>query len=220
MNMQRPTVIRPLAEIVAMSGLLTSYIWGWGSTFKGDFTLCVILYAGIGLAAHVRAGERPADIGLRTENLGAAARDALLATMTIGLLLVGAGALFGRLDFPPLALWPPTLRDGIAWGLLQQYGLLCFYYRRFIELLPRHRDAPLWAASAIFALLHLPNPFLTIATFGAGALSCWLYRRTPNLIVLGVMHGVISFLIVETLPDSITMGMRVGPGFFRFVPGR
>jgi membrane protease YdiL (CAAX protease family) len=218
--MQRRTAVRPLAEIVAMSGLLTSYIWGWGSTFKGDFTLCVILYFGIGLASHLRAGERPADLGLRIDNLAAAARDALLATMAIGLLLAGAGKLLGSLDFPPLALWPRTLRDGIVWGLMQQYGLLCVYYRRFGELLPRHRHGPLWAASATFALLHLPNPFLTLATFGAGAISCWLYRRTPNLIVLGVMHGVISFLIVQTLPDSITMGMRVGPGFFHFVPGR
>lgn len=218
--MQRAGALRPLAEVVAMSGLLTSYIWGWGSTFRGDFTLCIILYAGIGLASHLRAREGPADIGLRVDNLGTAARDAFLATTAIGLLLVGAGALLGSLDFPPPALWPTALRDGIAWGLLQQYGLLCVFYRRFAEILPRRRDAPLWAASGIFALLHLPNPFLTIATFLAGALACWLYRRTPNLFVLGVMHGLVSFLIVETLPDFITMGMRVGPGFFRFVPGR
>ncbi|HEU5393280.1 MAG TPA: CPBP family intramembrane glutamic endopeptidase, partial [Candidatus Methylomirabilis sp.] len=166
------------------------------------------------------AGERPADLGLRGDNLVVASRDALLATITIGLVLVGAGALLGSLDFPPLDLWPRTLRDGIAWGVLQQYGLLCIYYRRFRELLPGPGGRALRAASAVFALLHLPNPFLTIATFGAGALSCWLYRRTPNLIVLGIMHGVISFLIVETLPDSITMGMRVGPGYSRFVPGQ
>jgi hypothetical protein len=34
------------------------------------------------------------------------------------------------------------------------------------------------------------------------------------------MHGVVSFLIVATLPDSVTMGMRVGPGYFNFVPGQ
>ncbi len=203
-----------------MTALLISYIWGWESTFKGDFTVCVVLYFGIGLAAHLRAWERPSDIGLRIDNLGRAGLDALLVTIAIGLLLAGAGALLGSLDFPPLALWPRAMRDGVVWGLMQQYGLLCIYYRRFGELLPRQRGGPLWAASAVFALLHLPNPFLTLATFAAGALSCWLYRRTPNLIVLGVMHGVVSFLIVQSLPDTITMGMRVGPGFFRFVPGR
>lgn len=220
MNMQRPAVLWPLWEIVAMSGLLISYIWGWGSAFMGAFTLCVILYFSIGLASHLRAGEGPADLGIRIDNLGAAARDALLATLAIGLLLAGAGALLGSLDFPPLPLWPRTLRDGVIWGLMQQYGLLCVFYRRFSELLPRYRVAPLWAASAVFSLLHLPNPFLTLATLGAGALSCWLYRRRQNLLVLGVMHGFVSFLIVHTLHDTITMGMRVGPGFFRFVAGR
>jgi len=216
--MRRATVVWPLVEVVAMTTLLTSYIWVWGGTFEGHFKLCVVLYAVIGLASHLRAGERPAGIGVRVDNLGSAALGAFVATAAIGLLLVGAGALFGSLDFPGLARWPVTLRKGIAWGLLQQYGLLCFYYRRFMEILPRHRNGPLWASSALFALLHLPNPFLTLATFAAGALSCWLYRRTPNVIVLGVMHGVISFLIVESLPQTLTMGMRVGPGFFRFVP--
>jgi membrane protease YdiL (CAAX protease family) len=217
--MQRARLIRPLAEIVAMAGLLISYIWGWGSTFKGDFTLCVILYLGIGLAAHIRAGESLADLGLRLDTLGAAARDALLALIPIGLLLLGAGTLLGSLDFPALARWPRILLDGIAWGAIQQYGLLCIFYRRFGELLPGRRG-PLLAASAVFSLLHLAYPFLTIATFGAGALSCWLYRRAPNLIVLGVLHGIIAFMIVEALPDVITMGMRVGPGFFDFQPGR
>jgi membrane protease YdiL (CAAX protease family) len=220
MRMQRGTVVRPLVELVAMSVLLTSYIWGWAGTFQGAFSLCALLYAFIGLASHLRADEGPADIGLRMDNLGAAGRDALLATMMIGLFLVGAGALFGGLDFPPLTRWPLNLCDGIVWGLMQQYGLLCFYYRRFTEVLPRHLCDPLWAAGAVFALLHLPNPFLTLVTFGAGVLSCWLYRRKPNLIVLGVMHGVVSFLIVRTLPETLTLGMKVGPGYLRFLAGR
>ena len=218
--MQRGTIVRPLAELVAMSVLLTSYIWGWADSFQGALSLCVILYACIGLASHLRAGEGPADIGLRLDNLGAATRNALLVTMTIGLFLVGAGALLGGLDFPPLTVWPLNLWDGIVWGTIQQYGLLCFYYRRFSEILPRHICDPLWPAGAVFALLHLPNPFLTLVTFGAGVLSCWLYRQKPNLIVLGVMHGVVSFLIVRTLPGTITLGMKVGPGFLRSLAGR
>jgi len=219
MHMQRPVASWPLWDIVAMFGLLFSYIWGWGTASSGTFGLCVILYFSIGVASHLRSGEGPADLGIRIDNLGAAARDAFLATMAIALVLSGVGALLGSLNFPPLPLWPHTLGDGIVWGLMQQYGLLCIFYRRFRELLPGHRDAPIWAASAIFALLHLPNPFLTLATLGAGALSCWLYSRRQNLLVLGVMHGLVSFLIVHTLSSPITSGMRVGPGFFRFMAG-
>ncbi len=217
--MQRPAPLRPLAEIVALTALLTSYIWGWGSTFRGDFILCVVIYFAIGLAAHMRAGERPADLGLRLDNLGPASRNAALATLPIAIALLGVGALLGSIEFPPLARWPKILFEGSVWGTIQQYGLLCIYYRRFGELLPGPRGRML-AASAVFGLLHVPNPFLALATFAAGALSCWLYRREPNLIVLGIMHGVIAFLMVETLPDSITMGMRVGPGYFNFEPGR
>ena len=216
--MQRSKVLRPLTEIVAVSVLLTSYIWVWEGTFEGAFTLCIIIYAAIGLAAHLRTGEGPFDIGIRLDNLGSAARDALLATTVIGLLLVGSGLFLGSLDFPPLRLWPGNLQHGIAWGTVQQYGLLCIYYRRFREILPTERLAPQWATGAVFALLHLPNPFLILATFGAGVLSCWLYRRSPNLLVLGIMHGVVSFLIAGCLSNGIIMGMRIGPGYYHYVP--
>ena len=218
--MQRSKVLRPLAEIVGVSVLVTSYIWGWEGTFKGAFTLCIVIYVGIGLAAQLRTREGPFDIGIRLDNLGSATRDALLATTVIGLLLLGSGLLLGSLDFPPLRLWPADLRLGIAWGTLQQYGLLCIYYRRFREILPSDRLDPQWVTGAVFGLLHLPNPFLTLATFGAGVLSCWLYRRTPNLVILGIMHGVVSFLITGCLPNGITMGMRVGPGYYHYIPGR
>lgn len=210
----------PLWEILGMFGVLISYIWVWAGAFEGSFPLVVILYFGLGLAAHLRAGEGAADLGIRTDNLVPAARNALLATLAIGLGLAAVGALFGTLDYPPLLLWPHALRDGVVWGMMQQYGLLCIFYRRFSELFPRHRAVPIWGASAVFSLLHLPNPFLTLATLAAGALSCWLYRRRPNLLVLGVMHGLVSFLIVHSLGSPITMGMRVGPGFFRFMAGR
>src|SRR3989442_6518861 len=129
--MQRPAVIRapavlwPLFEIAAMSALLISYIWGWEGAFERDFTVCVILYFGIGLASHLRAGERPADLRIRIDNLGAAARDALLATIAIGLLLAGAGALLGSLHFPCLALLPRAMRRRVVSRLMQQDSLLC-----------------------------------------------------------------------------------------------
>src|SRR5437899_2270935 len=52
-------VLWPLVETAAMSALLISYIWGWGSAFNGDFTLCVVLYFSIGLASHLPPDAAP-----------------------------------------------------------------------------------------------------------------------------------------------------------------
>jgi membrane protease YdiL (CAAX protease family) len=209
--------LAPLVEITVMAGLLMTYIWWWGGGSREDFILCVVLYLGFGLFAHLQAGESAASIGLRVDTLAPAARDALLAIVAIGLALITFGTLLGSLHFPPPSVWPWAVWYGSIWGGLQQYGLLAIFYRRFSEIF-RGRFWPSLLASLFFSLFHIPNPFLMSATFAAGLLSCWLYRRSPNLIVLGIMHGVVSLLISATLPEYVTMGMRVGPGFYRYIP--
>lgn len=93
---------------------------------------------------------------------------------------------------------------------MQQYGVTAFFYRRFLDALQSSRAASL-AAAAVFALFHLPNAFLTLFTLGAGLLACWLYRRHPNLLVLGAVHALISFVVLNSLPGAITLRLRVGP---------
>ena len=41
----------------------------------------------------------------------------------------------------------------------------------------------------MFALFHLPNPFLTAVTLVAGILAGMLYRVVPNLWAIGAGHG-------------------------------
>ena len=52
------------------------------------------------------------------------------------------------------------------------------------------------------------------ATFVAGLASCTLYRREPNVFVLGIAHAAISFVLYGALPRTITHGLHVGPGYF------
>lgn len=98
----------------------------------------------------------------------------------------------------------------MLWGSAQQYGLACVFYRRLRELLPGDQ-LPIVAACLLFGLFHLPNPFLTVVTVTLGALACWLYRREPNLLALGIWHGITSFVLFYSLPVSLTFEMRVGP---------
>jgi membrane protease YdiL (CAAX protease family) len=104
----------------------------------------------------------------------------------------------------------------IGWGTLQQYGLLAFFYLRLYELLRDERLAT-FAAAASFAMFHLPNPFLILVTWAAGMLSCWLYRRVRNIWAIGLAHGLLGVALARSLPVEITMGMRIGPGYFRLL---
>jgi membrane protease YdiL (CAAX protease family) len=200
----------PLLEITAMTVMLLAYIWLWQDRFPGADFICLALYFGIGIAGHWYRGESAHQIGLRTDNLKAAALDALpiMVPIVVVVLLIGLAA--HSIHFPPVETWPARLASGWLWGTMQQYGLTAFFNRRLFDALSSHRAASL-AAAALFALFHLPNTFLMGLTFGAGLLACWLYRREPNLPVLGAVHAVISFFVLGALPDWLTLRLRVGP---------
>ena len=205
------------AEIAAMTLLLGSYIWLWQDSFPGDFAVCVVLYFAVGIASHVRHGEPAREIGLRLDNVGRSAREAILVVGPLIVLPVLVGVWLESLRFPELYTWPLGLLRRFLWGTAQQYGLLAFFYRRFVDLFPGAGWRPICAAAGIFSLFHLPNPFLTLVTFVAGIVACWLYRRQPNLYVLGMVHALLSLTVSRSLPLDVTFGMRVGPGFLRFL---
>jgi hypothetical protein len=55
---------------------------------------------------------------------------------------------------------------------------------------------------------------LVDVTFLAGLVSCTLYRRVPNVFVLGVAHAAVSLVLFFALPLPITHNLRVGPSYF------
>ena len=203
-----------IVEVAALSAILLSYIWGWQRTFPGASLLILVLYFGVGLLSHLRRRESLRDIGIRTDNLRCALINAAVIVVPAAVLCVLVGWLLGSLHFPTashavvLALWL------IVWGTAQQYGLSCFFYRRFREIF---EEQGTWtataAASVMFALFHMPNGFLVAVTLAAGAVACRLYQREPNLAALGVAHAMISFVVLYSLPFSVTHGLRVGPGY-------
>jgi hypothetical protein len=215
--MRSPSRTVIVGELSAMTVLILSYIWLWQRSFSpGDFILCVLLYVAIGASSHFRRGETPAEIGFRFDNLG---RATLLVLLLIGPLIVitiGIGIGLGSLRPTLNEGWPVGILSKIAWGTLQQYGLLAFFFRRLQELLRDERRA-MFAAAAFFAIFHLPNPFLILVTWAAGTISCWLYRRVKNIWVIGVAHGLLGIALARSLPVEITMGMRIGPGYFRLL---
>ena len=204
-----PRIVASL-EVAALAVVLLSYIWLWNGAFAGHFAVVLLLYFGIGIETHRRRREKPHDIGLRLDNFGRSFRFVSSWIGPVALAALAVGLLLRTWHFPPLTEATASVAFGVLWGSVQQYGLVCVFYRRLRELLPGDR-LPIVAACLLFGLFHLPNPFLTAVTVPLGALACWLYRREPNLLALAIWHGITSFVLFYSLPVSLTMELRVGP---------
>ena len=96
----------------------------------------------------------------------------------------------------------------VPWGLGQQFALQTVFLREAQATVGRPGGVLL--AAAMFAILHLPNPFLTVMT-GLGALAwCWIYDRYPNLLPLALSHALFTLAILYAFDDAMTGRLRVG----------
>lgn len=137
------------------------------------------------------------------------------------LLVAGACLSIAWMTGSPISFlrWHPNrnlalqLAIGFAWALAQQYALQGFFNRRAMIALRRGWLSILLVA-IIFALLHLPNPWITLITFIAGGIWSAVYQRAPNLFALALTHSVMTWFIVSTLPASMLRHLRVGLGYF------
>jgi membrane protease YdiL (CAAX protease family) len=192
--------------------LIFSYIWYWQASFPGATALFATVLLGVLVTGQANLRVSVRDAGFR---LDTAARAAALLVPVVGLILalsLLAGHLLHSLHFPPAREAWPSLLEAFAFGLAQQYVLLAFFYRRLERVLGRNVLAVVTTA-LVFAIFHLPNPFLTIVTLLAGLFSVAVYQRAPNLWLNGVAHGLISYHLYYSLPFAITGALRVGPGY-------
>jgi membrane protease YdiL (CAAX protease family) len=184
--------------------------------FAGNSKLVVAIPLGLAFAlmlfSHRAYGETAREIGWRLDNFWQAARLLILPMLIVSILLVGLGLLNKSLRFDgrqmlEWALWLPL------WGLMQQYVLQGFVNRRAQILYGRGWQSWL-LVGFVFALLHLPNPWLTFATLAGGLLWAYIYQRAPNLIALALSHALMSMLLACSLPPSAINSLRVGIKYF------
>jgi hypothetical protein len=176
-----------------------------------------VLFFAFAFLLHLRHNDTAADLGIRLDTFGRAVREAcfvivpaLILAAALGLHLGGGVALDPRRTALAF-VW------GYPWALFQEYGLQCVIGRRLTALI-RGEVAHDVICAAIFGALHLPNPFLSVVTFGAAYCFCALFRRCPNLFALALAHTLASTVLYHFVPSTITHFMRVGPGFFE-TPG-
>jgi len=106
-----------------------------------------------------------------------------------------------------------------VWTGVQQFLLQGVFLLRFLRLIPRPALAA-FAASALFALAHLPNPVLTPITFIWGFTACLLFLHYHNIYPLMIAHAILGITVAMTIPGPIDHNMRVGLGYLRYDPHR
>lgn len=95
----------------------------------------------------------------------------------------------------------------IVWGGAQQFVLQTVILRESQHAVRRGATT---LAAAIFASVHLPNPFLTIVTFVGALAWCGIYARHPNIVPLALSHATATVIILMSFNRDITGGLRTG----------
>jgi len=126
--------------------------------------------------------------GFRGRNFACCFIRATLLSVPILVAMAGFAASRGKLTFPAhawilLALYP-------IWGIIQQFLVQALVVRNVAKsALAVSPAAIVLIGATVFAMAHLNNLRLLLATFGLGLMFVPLYFRYRNLWPLGLYHG-------------------------------
>jgi hypothetical protein len=200
-----------LMEITVVYCLIQAYVWRWQFTHPGlAWPLFLVL-----LATHVWHKDTMGRIGFRVDNLVPALKLSALASLPFFVLLLAVGIRGGEMT--TLQVHRSLAVSGlhyVLWAIFQQYGLQGYFHHRLRQVIvnPALSSA---INALIFASLHYPNPGLMLFTGLGGFALSLVYAKQPNILALGIFHGLVGLLLANSLPKQLLHNMRVGPGYYR-----
>jgi membrane protease YdiL (CAAX protease family) len=103
----------------------------------------------------------------------------------------------------------------IAWGGAQQWVLQTVVLRESRGMTSRTGSIAL--SAFLFALLHVPNPFLTLMTLIGAIGWCAIFSRYPNFVPLGVSHAIATLALLYAFDDGVTGRLRVGYAYLKLL---
>lgn len=101
-----------------------------------------------------------------------------------------------------------------GWALIQQY-LVCAVCTGRWKLVTGSNSIAVWLGALGFALLHMPNADLMLATFAGGLCWCALYLRERALLPLALSHAASALILIALLPKTWLYSAEVSARFFQ-----
>jgi membrane protease YdiL (CAAX protease family) len=191
---------------VGILAIVLAYTWVIDPIAPASVTPVMV---GIVLALAIWHAARTGDWGAKAAAFVPALWRSVALTIIAALVIYVAGTQLGT--------WH-IRRDGwaglallIPWGLGQQFALQTVFLREAQSI--GGRRGGIVIAAALFAALHLPNPFLSVMTFVGALAWCWIYDRAPNVLPLALSHAVLTLVILCAFSEATTGHLRVGVAY-------
>jgi len=199
-------VLSTMPFTLAVLAVILSYTWVLQPRLPSSSeTVAVVVVLTLGAWHAARTGEW----GFTRDAFLPALRATVFFTAPMVGIIVAAGAAAGTLHDRPDFVG--NLLALVAWGGGQQWMLQTVFLREAQRVTSRRAGVVL--AAALFAALHLPNPFLTVMTL-VGALGwCAIYDRYPNIIPLALSHAIATLAILYAFDDATTGRLRIGAAY-------
>jgi hypothetical protein len=199
--------------IVLFVGLILGYLWRGrfdyyktillGATYLG--TIAAVLFS------HLYFRDTRRELGLRRDNFAQALRVATVPNLILLAVIVIWGLLTGGLSVS----WDSTTLLYLPWAFLQQYVLQNFLLARFGNILGKTNAAAI-AASLVFALIHLPNVALVMASLIGALVWTRIFLKAPNIFVVSLSHALLGILVVIFFKFSGFDQLHVGKAGYAY----
>jgi hypothetical protein len=197
-----------IASIVLTFGIGEWVVFAFAPGSRWLLVVPVLSALTLTVYSHRHRKESLRTIGWRLDNFSKALRTLAVPTAIGGIILLSIGWMKGSLHFDRGNLWSWML-SLLIWATAQQYFLQGFINRR-AQLVFGKGITSVVIVGLLFAVMHLPNPVLSIATLFGGILWAAVYQRVPNLFALGISHALLSSVLAMSLPNWLLNNLRVG----------
>ncbi|MBI4850763.1 MAG: CPBP family intramembrane metalloprotease [Acidobacteria bacterium] len=174
--------------------------------FFASVSIITALFS-VTIFSHLSYEETFVDLGFGKENFWQAIGILTLPVFLLSFIVITVGINLGTVHIKSKMIWQFL---GIPfWALVQQYLLQSIINKR-LQVVFGKGWLSISLTAIIFALVHLPNPALTIATLVVGFLWAYSFQKAQNLYAIAISHGILSTLFANFTPKWLLPNMVVG----------